>query len=186
MQINIKALCRAALYSFPSSNVPAITICNISDLQPQLLGRRSQSPGPAQRSAAEEPSPPGMLWQVPAPRGAAAPRAQRQDRPHAPEPRGAAGLSEARRDSAGTQLHILLLAALPAVPTGTTTGTAAGTAQRGAAPHGHPRADASTGLATPRARKSRCWAETLQTCFGDNVYIFSSQACKYWGCHRNG
>lgn len=145
----MKRLCRRALYSFPPCNVPAVTICNISALPSQLSGGSSQSPGSARRSGAEELSPPGLLSPArPHLAGPCCPGDRDSTRHHVPGPRGAAGLSEGwqGRDT----LHIPLLAALPAGHSHT--GTAAAPAQRGAAPHRQPRAGASTGLATPRAK----------------------------------
>lgn len=66
MQINKKALCRRALYSFPSSNVAVTVIYNINDLQSQFLKSTSKSPATAHRTrVAEEPNLEEMLWKRP-------------------------------------------------------------------------------------------------------------------------
>lgn len=65
-QINKKALCRWALYSFPSSNVAVIVIYNISDLQSQFLKSTSKSPATAHRTrVAHEPNLEEVLWKQP-------------------------------------------------------------------------------------------------------------------------
>lgn len=172
MQINEKALCRRALYSFPSSAVPAVIICNISDLQSQLSGSWSQSPGRAHRSVAEEElSLPGLLCPGrAAPGRALLPRGHSgRSRRRVPVPRWAAGW--ARAGSAGTQLHILLLAALPAVPAGTAVPGQWQEQPNKEQLHTDSQEQVPARDFPPRGQ-SWGWAETPQTCFGANMYIF--------------